>query len=769
MKSIHTTSLLTFLFSIIFISISWAQTWTQLPLDGCGRSSLQIVPSDTNTIYRFTEARGVWKSEDGGLSWYEVNNGLPVVAPDTNYHNTTSQGDYPYPSTLRIHPLQHEKLWVRFRSSSFYRSDDAGAGWYSTKIDFPETFQPQFIEFYGTNRDTLFVGGAGGLYRSDDGGANWSLVSTAPNGEDVTLSALSVDPQDSLHLLLGCSELPETYFTGGLYESRDGGATWSLLSDYFTFYSITFDPQNSLHYWAVVYNAYGSYELRESTDGGVNWDYPDLPGYDYINSFYDEHDALYMIVVVDNYTSIDLVILRSFDNGSTWEEFAESQPPGFFALFGNPLNPNTWYMTTEFGLCRSFDDGETWDVLPEQGLDASQFTSIVPHPTDPMVLYAGGITGLFKSVDGGGSWERIQVNSAERIAIDPTHPDTLYYGGYYHNGNDDALVIRRSYDGGENWQTIVDQPTETITSIVVDPLHSSTLFFGTARGALYRSDNYGVSWMAIDYGGVPWQDVCSLQFHPLDKDHLYMGQAGIYHTLDYGETWSHATLQDNASVVTFTIDKATGYYYASSTRNVYVAKQDGQGYGNLDVPLLPDSLVEDWHYIIDLVVNPANSDQLVLLTSLGLMQSEDRGETWTWLDETPPRANSIASSLDGSTLYVGTEHHGLWSSSNVLGVDEPSTRIISPVGFDLVSVYPNPFNSFTLITVSLEKSERIYLDIFNINGQRVYSSEPGILGAGKHSLVWNGTSNGRLVASGCYMIRVKSPSSSLTRKIILIR
>jgi hypothetical protein len=87
-----------------------------------------------------------------------------------------------------------------------------------------------------------------------------------------------------------------------------------------------------------------------------------------------------------------------------------------------------------------------------------------------------------------------------------------------------------------------------------------------------------------------------------------------------------------------------------------------------------------------------------------------------------------------------------------------------------MSIYPNPFNPQTTISFNLPETEPISLSIFNLKGQKVRELFSGILNAGNHNFVWNGTdSSGREVSSGIYFTRMETGIQERTCKMMLIK
>jgi hypothetical protein len=83
----------------------------------------------------------------------------------------------------------------------------------------------------------------------------------------------------------------------------------------------------------------------------------------------------------------------------------------------------------------------------------------------------------------------------------------------------------------------------------------------------------------------------------------------------------------------------------------------------------------------------------------------------------------------------------------------------------LLSNYPNPFNSATVISYDLPKLTPVRLSIYNILGEKICSLVEAFQNPGKHSIVWNAAG----VRSGVYFARLEGSSNSLTIKMILLK
>ncbi|WP_174624598.1 dockerin type I domain-containing protein [Candidatus Methylobacter favarea] len=208
----------------------------------------------------------------------------------------------------------------------------------------------------------------------------------------------------------------------------------------------------------------------------------------------------------------------------------------------DPVDPLTLYAGGYGGVFKSSNGGASWQAVTS-GLPSDFGVSVLAiDPVDPLTLYAGGYGGVFKSSNGGASWQAVTSGlpsdfGVSVLAIDPVDPLTLYAGTAAVPFNRGKGVFK-STNGGASWQAVnsglpvplfsfVGAPVLIVSALTIDPVDPETLYAGTDKG-VFKSSNGGDSWQAIN-SGLPLSRsfrVPALAIDPLDGATLYVGTNG---------------------------------------------------------------------------------------------------------------------------------------------------------------------------------------------------------------------------------------------------
>ncbi len=268
-------------------------------------------------------------------------------------------------------------------------------------------------------------------------------------------------------------------------------------------------------------------------------------------------------------------VWKSTDYGRVWKPIFDDQATGSIgALAIAPSDPDVIYvgsgeglqrpdLSTGDGMFKSTDGGRTWRHL---GLnDAQQIGAIIVDPRDPNRVYAAVLghpygpnteRGVFRTTDGGVSWQRVlykdENSGAIDLAIDPTNPRRIYavlwaarQAPWEVNasieGPGSGLYV--STNGGDTWSPLTRGLPEKHgrIGIAVAPSDGHRLFAlvdEPTKGGLYRSDDSGESWRLVNADRRLWgrgSDFANVRVHPGNRDIVYIPNIAFHRSLDGGE------------------------------------------------------------------------------------------------------------------------------------------------------------------------------------------------------------------------------------------
>jgi photosystem II stability/assembly factor-like uncharacterized protein len=244
-------------------------------------------------------------------------------------------------------------------------------------------------------------------------------------------------------------------------------------------------------------------------------------------------------------------IYESKDGGASWQRLARLD--GSDALILDSIvvdssDPSVLYVAawktegTDGGLWVSRDAGKTW--AESAGLHGQSIRAFIQAPSDPKVLFAGTLEGVFRSSDAGTTWNLIspagshEIHEVESLAVDPGNPDIVYAGTWH--------LPWKTTDGGKNWHNIkkglIDD--SDVFSIVIDPNHPKIVYLSACSG-IYKSETAGELFRKIQ--GIPSEARRTrvLMQDPEDPRTVYAGTTeGLYKTTDSGHSFTRMTGDD---------------------------------------------------------------------------------------------------------------------------------------------------------------------------------------------------------------------------------
>ena len=364
--------------------------------------------------------------------------------------------------------------------------------------------------------------------------ANWFPL--GPFGGDVR--SLAADPADpSHHLFLGTA-------TGWLYDSHDGGATWTRVGqindrDDLAVDNIIVDKNNPKR--LIV----GAWVVGKSTDGGI------FVSEDYGKNWYSQAEMRGQSVRAltrSDSNPKELVagtlsgVFRSRDNGVHWVRISPAGSTEIHEVESvaiDPTDPNVIYIGTWHLPWKTTDGGASWHNMKDGIIDDSDVFSIIVDPTNPQVVYASACSGIYKSSNGGDLFHKVQgipstARRTRKLAQDPEQVNMVFAGT--------TEGLYRTTDAGSQWERMTP-PDVIVNDVYIDPHDSRRVVIATERGGVYRSEDGGTSFESSN-DGFSARQVSAYAQDAHDPNTLYIGvvndkaTGGVFQSTDGAVHWT---------------------------------------------------------------------------------------------------------------------------------------------------------------------------------------------------------------------------------------
>ena len=388
-------------------------------------------------------------------------------------------------------------------------------------------------------------------------------------------------------------------------------------------------------------------------------------------------------------------------DGMQWRSIGPFRGGRSAAVTGVPGKPNLYYMgATGGGVWRTKDAGSTWENISD-GFFGGSIGAVAVSEWDNNVIYVGGgeVTvrgnvssgwGMWKSVDAGTTWQEIGMKNARhipRVRIHPKNPDLVYaavMGDLYKSSTERGVY--RSKDGGQTWERILYANADAgAVDLTFDPNNPRILYASTWRirrtpyslesggegSALWKSTDGGDTWTNISKNaGLPggiW-GISGVTVSPVNSNRVWAiienKAGGVYRSDDAGKTWKLINKERK-------LRQRAWYYtriYADSQDEdgVYVmnvryhkSTDGGRTYQTYNAPH------GDHH---DFWIAPEDNQRMVIGDDGGAQVSFDAGENWSTY-ENQPTAQFYRVTTDNSFPY---KIYGAQQDNSTVRIDHRS-------------------------------------------------------------------------------------------------
>jgi photosystem II stability/assembly factor-like uncharacterized protein len=362
----------------------------------------------------------------------------------------------------------------------------------------------------------------------------------------------------------------------------------------------------------------------------------------------------------------------------------------------SPSDHNTWFVAAASGgVWKTTNAGTSFAPIFD-GENSYSIGCVTFDPSDPLTVWVGSGEnnsqrsvsygdGVYKSTDGGKSWSNVGLKESEhigQIAVNPKDGNIVYVaaqGPLWRPGGDRGLY--KTVDGGKTWEKVLNVDEWTgVNEVVMDPrdpdvLYASsyqrarqvwTLIDGGPGSAVWKSKDAGKTWKKLE-SGLPGGDKgkIGLAISPVNPDVVYAiveaaEKGGFYRSTDGGASWDkmsdHVAGSPQYYNEIMADPKSEGRVYSMDTF-MMVSDDGGRNFRRVG---------EKWKHVDNhaLWIDPDNTKHLIAGCDGGLYQSFDRGATWQFAANLPvTQFYNVA--VDYALPYFNVYGHGNFTGRTV--------------------------------------------------------------------------------------------------------
>ena len=343
------------------------------------------------------------------------------------------------------------------------------------------------------------------------------------------------------------------------------------------------------------------------------------------------------------------------------------------ALVVDPADDATVYATTNRGVYKSENSGTLWKPMTN-GMSDLSVSALTISPEDHAALYAGTSRGaVFKTVDGGQHWSELSRPTDGSIRAFAMSRDVIHAGT--------ARGLFRSRDGGRTWEPSTIGSSSYIFFVVLSP--DGVLFVKTS-GAIYVSHNSGETW---DQVKTVSPQGTAMTFGA-DGSIYLAGRDGIVRSVDGGKSWQFLTAAPKPFIYVNALQiSSTGRFYLGSSdglfesqdRERWIIPEGASGLSGINTIVIGSTTgrlyagtrdigvftkIEnstDWTAAnqgidaaatSDVAVPPFDPSTVYAATQTGVFKSDDKGESWKKIDPKAARAVAV-DPFDANVVFAG--------------------------------------------------------------------------------------------------------------------
>jgi photosystem II stability/assembly factor-like uncharacterized protein/tetratricopeptide (TPR) repeat protein len=446
----------------------------------------------------------------------------------------------------------------------------------------------------------------------------WTRVSSGQTFSRDTITVIAIDPSDPGVMYVGTEN-------AGVYKSIDGGISWQPAHNGLGrawIHSIVIDPENP----RTVYVGVSTGGVYKTTDGGQTW-FEANTGF---RNFgwegaamlaMDPQDSQHLLFTAQN------GLYETRNAGEGWQKIHETYPSTcFLDVKFHPTDSQTLFAVARYsqpgegeschgGVFKSEDGGQTWEGIGLEGIEipANLHQMLAIDQQNGELLYAITEEGIYGSSDGGNTWQFLNGEICRSITVDPNDGNIAYCVNW------EGILI--TTDGWKTWKRTegISSYQSGITAIAVSPHDPQTVIYG-GRGIRVSNDG-GETWTERNSGLGAGR--IELTLDPINRTIIYLEETGmgfLYRSMDGGQSW--IPFHDSAKNLAF--DSSGEFFYRNMGDELIRSQDGGQSWENIPLPI--------GHELQGIAAHPKESQRLYITYGRDnppyLFISRDGGSSW---------------------------------------------------------------------------------------------------------------------------------------------
>lgn len=369
-------------------------------------------------------------------------------------------------------------------------------------------------------------------------------------------------------------------------------------------------------------------------------------------------------------------IWKSSNSGQSWIpliDFVNAAWLNVFHITIDPGNTSTLYASlTSGGVLKSTNAGATWSTT---GTGPSNSRMVKVHPTNSAIVFAAATNGLWRSVNGGSSWTRVEPYHKEDIEFNPLNPNTMYAAG-----NTGPSCVWRSVDNGITWTAIGSTAGITATGrtlLAISPDDPAVVYAvqanGNNFGRLYKSADSGQTWTTTVTGspsagtnyfgyetngtGTTGQATYDMAIcaNPINADEVHIGGIICWKSTNGGSSFTATTAWFYPNTTGYNhadvhaLEWVKGTIYAGTDGGIYKSIKTGKDWVDLSAGLG----IRQFYRLSN-----AKSDSRIITTGAQDNGSSYRRSNGNWVDWLGADGMDNCISPTNPDIAIGTSQNG---------------------------------------------------------------------------------------------------------------